>query len=145
MRTTLIVNGTRHEVDPPPGAPLADVLRAGCGVASVQVSCSDGSCGGCTVLVGGEAVRACLMFAVQGDGAEIRTVEGLDVADPLRAAPAHCCGAGLVMLAAGALKQDPGLAGDPERLAGLLAANACPCAGHEDIKRGVLDAVTRAA
>jgi carbon-monoxide dehydrogenase small subunit len=76
MRATLIVNGDRHDLVLEPGRTLTDVLHHDCGLAGARVGCTDGMCGGCTVLVDGEPVRSCLMLAVQCDGAEVRTVEG---------------------------------------------------------------------
>jgi carbon-monoxide dehydrogenase small subunit len=149
MRTTLIVNGRRFDLDVPPRRTLADALREDCDLTGTHLGCEHGVCGACTVLVSGEAVRSCLMFAVQCDGAEIRTVEGLagpDGADhPLQAAfsaehALQCgfCTPGFLMLAAGALEADPDLVDDRERLRELLTSNLCRCTGYEAIRRAVI-------
>jgi carbon-monoxide dehydrogenase small subunit len=143
----LVLNGSHRELDLEAHRTLAGALREECGLSSIGHGCTDGTCGACTVLVGDDAVRACLMLAVQSDGTQVRTVEGLAVDHPLRAAlstqsAARCgsCLSGAVMLAAGALAQDPGLAGDPERLRRLLAANVCRCADPEALQQAVIDA-----
>jgi carbon-monoxide dehydrogenase small subunit len=82
VRVTLSVNGIRHELDVEPRRTLAEVLRDECGLDSVHVDCADGTCGVCTVLVGDEAVRGCLMLGVQCEGADVRTVERPSVEGP---------------------------------------------------------------
>jgi aerobic-type carbon monoxide dehydrogenase small subunit (CoxS/CutS family) len=77
MRVTLTVNGERRDLDIEPRRTLADALREDCGLTGTHLACEHGVCGACTVIVDGEAVRSCLMFAVQCDGAAVRTVEGL--------------------------------------------------------------------
>jgi aerobic carbon-monoxide dehydrogenase small subunit len=77
MNVVLRVNGSRHELDLEPRRLLSDVLRHDLRLTGTHVGCEHGVCGCCTVLVDGEPVRSCLMFGVQADGAEIRTVEGL--------------------------------------------------------------------
>lgn len=152
MKIELLVNGQSHKVDVEPRRTLADALRMDCGLTGTHLGCEHGVCGSCTVLVEGDAVRSCLMFAVQCDGARIRTVEGLADADgglhPLQKAFAdehglQCgfCTPGFLMLSAGALEQDPQLVNDPQRLRELLTSNLCRCTGYESIQR----AVTRAA
>jgi aerobic carbon-monoxide dehydrogenase small subunit len=151
VHTMLTVNGRSHELDVEPRRTLADALREDCGLTGTHLGCEHGVCGACTVLVDGVAVRSCLMFAVQCDGAEIRTVEGLagdDGSDhPLQAAfsaehALQCgfCTPGFLMLTVGALESDPGVAGDPERLRELLTSNLCRCTGYEAIRRAVLAA-----
>jgi carbon-monoxide dehydrogenase small subunit len=85
VRAQWTVNGVRRDFDLDPGRLLAETLRDECGLASVTLGCSDGTCGACTVLVDGEAIRSCLMLSVQGAGDHVRTVEGLPVDHPLRA------------------------------------------------------------
>jgi carbon-monoxide dehydrogenase small subunit len=151
LRTTLTVNGRPYELDVEPRRTLADALREDCGLTGTHLGCEHGVCGACTVLVDGEAVRSCLMFAVQCEGAAIRTVEGLAGADgtahPLQDAfsaehALQCgfCTPGFLMLAAGALESDPGVARDPERLRELLTSNLCRCTGYEAIRRAVVAA-----
>jgi carbon-monoxide dehydrogenase small subunit len=151
VRTTLTVNGTDYELDVPPRRTLADALREDCGLTGTHLGCEHGVCGACTVLVNGDAVRSCLMFAVQCDGARIRTVEGLaadgEAEHPLQAAfsaehALQCgfCTPGFLMLAAGALDADPTIVDDPDRLRELLTSNLCRCTGYEAIRRAVVAA-----
>jgi carbon-monoxide dehydrogenase small subunit len=154
VRTTLTVNGERHDLDVEPRRTLADALREDCGLTGTHLACEHGVCGACTVLVDGQAVRSCLMFAVQCDGSRVSTVEGLAAADgaphPLQEAfsaehALQCgfCTPGFLMLAAGALQGDPSLADDPERLRELLTSNLCRCTGYEAIRRAVVRAAAR--
>ena len=73
---TLAVNGDPIDLDLEPGRTLADVLTTECAVTGGHLGCTDGTCGACTVLLDGVAIRACLMLAVQCDGARVHTVEG---------------------------------------------------------------------
>src|SRR5687767_4364676 len=90
VRVTLTVNGTGRTVDVPPRLLLSDFLRHQLGLTGTHVGCEHGVCGACTVLVDGDAVRSCLMFAAQADGADVLTVEGLTEEDgslgPIQAA-----------------------------------------------------------
>ena len=74
---SLTVNGRRYGIAVEPRRNLADALREDCGLTGTHVGCEQGVCGCCTVLLGGEPVRSCLVLAVQADGAEVLTVEGL--------------------------------------------------------------------
>ncbi|ORB72447.1 (2Fe-2S)-binding protein [Mycobacterium scrofulaceum] len=151
MRVALTVNASRYVIDVPARRTLADALREECGLTGTHLGCEHGVCGACTVLVDGEAVRSCLMFAVQCDGRQIRTVEGLAAPDgtdhPLQQAftaehALQCgfCTPGFLMLAAGALATDPGIVDDAERLRELLTSNLCRCTGYEAIRRAVIRA-----
>ena len=151
MRITLWVNGVDYAIDVPPRRTLADALREECGLTGTHLGCEHGVCGACTVLIDGDAVRSCLMFAVQCDGRAVRTVEGLAAPDgsdhPLQAAfsaehALQCgfCTPGFLMLVAGAMENDPGIAEDPERLRDLLTSNLCRCTGYEAIRRAVVKA-----
>ncbi|WP_305783745.1 (2Fe-2S)-binding protein [Symbioplanes lichenis] len=144
----LTVNGRPYELDVEPRRTLADALREDCGLTGTHLGCEHGVCGACTVLVDGTAVRSCLMFAVQCEGARIRTVEGLAADDgtahPLQDAfsaehALQCgfCTPGFLMLAAGALESDPEMVRDDERLRELLTSNLCRCTGYEAIRRAV--------
>ncbi|MCM4082378.1 xanthine dehydrogenase subunit XdhC [Paractinoplanes hotanensis] len=73
MRVTLTVDGTRHDLDVETGRRLADVLGTECGVSGCRVACPDGTCDVCAVVVDGDAIRSCLMLAVQATGAQIDT------------------------------------------------------------------------
>ena len=151
MKIELLVNAKPYGIDVEPRRTLADALRIDCGLTGTHLGCEHGVCGSCTVLVGGEAVRSCLMFAVQCDGREVRTVEGLAGADgephPLQKAfteehALQCgfCTPGFLMLATGALEQGPQIVNDQQRLQELLTSNLCRCTGYESVRRAVIRA-----
>ena len=145
MTTKFEVNGKEVTVDVEPRMTLADCLRHELRLTGTHVGCEHGVCGACTVIVGGDAVRSCLMFAVQAQGKPIRTVEGLAngaTLHPLqRAFMAHhglqCgfCTPGFLMLATSALEKNPGI-GD-EELLDVLASNLCRCTGYTNIVKAV--------
>ncbi len=138
---TLNINGRDHAIRVEPRKTLVDAIRDDCGQTGTHIGCEHGVCGACTVILDGEAVRACLMFAVQAQGKRIRTVEGLaqgDTLHPLQAAfikhhGLQCgfCTPGFLMLAVNALERDPDI-GDEELLE-LLASNLCRCTGYQNI------------
>lgn len=142
---TLNVNGTDHEIRVEPRRTLADALRQDCGLTGTNVGCEHGVCGACTVLLDGEPVRSCLMFAVQAQGRRLRTVEGLAGAEglhPLQQAftdhhALQCgyCTPGFLMLAAGTLERQPDI--DDESLRDVLSSNLCRCTGYQNILRAV--------
>jgi len=142
---TLNINGQAHSIAVEARRTLADVIREDCGNTGTHLGCEHGICGACTVIVDGAPVRSCLMFAVQADGAEIRTVEGLangGTLHPLqRAFISHhalqCgfCTPGFLMLAASVLETDPDI-GDDE-LVEALASNLCRCTGYANILKAV--------
>jgi carbon-monoxide dehydrogenase small subunit len=141
----LEVNGRAYEVRVEPRRTLADALRDDCGLTGTHLGCEHGVCGACTVLVNGDPVRSCLMFAVQAEGAEIRTVEGLangEQLHPLQQAfwdhhGLQCgfCTPGFLMLAVGVLEKQPTI-GD-EELRQVLASNLCRCTGYQNIIKAV--------
>jgi aerobic carbon-monoxide dehydrogenase small subunit len=140
-KVTLDVNSVRHEIEVEPRRTLADAIRDNCGLTGTHLGCEHGVCGACTVLVDGRPVRSCLMFAVQAEGAAIRTVEGLangDELHPLQKAfwqhhGLQCgfCTPGFLMLAAGVLEADPEI--DDEALRDALSSNLCRCTGYQNI------------
>lgn len=145
MRVRLQVDGVDHELDVEPRRLLVDVLRDDLGLTGTNVGCGHGVCGTCTVLVDGVAQRSCLALAVQADGCEVRTVEGLTPTDgPLHpvqqafhdnhALQCGFCTPGFVMLLAGALEADPDLDADEEVLTALLSSNLCRCTGYVGIR-----------
>jgi aerobic carbon-monoxide dehydrogenase small subunit len=141
----LSINGRRHTVDVEPRRTLVDVIRDDCGLTGTHIGCEHGVCGACTVLIAGEPVRSCLMFAVQAQDRDIRTIEGLadgDTLHPLQRAfiehhGLQCgfCTPGFLMLAAGVLERDPEI-GD-EALVELLSSNLCRCTGYQNILKAV--------
>jgi carbon-monoxide dehydrogenase small subunit len=140
----LKVNGQDHAISVEPRRTLVDTLHA-CGLTGTNSGCEHGVCGACTVIVDGEPVRACLMFAVQAQGKEIRTVEGLargETLHPLQQAftdnhALQCgfCTPGFLMLAAAVLEKDPDI-GD-EELLDVLSSNLCRCTGYQNILKAV--------
>jgi carbon-monoxide dehydrogenase small subunit len=145
MDITLKINGRDYNVQAEPRRTLVDVIRDDCGQTGTHIGCEHGVCGACTVLVNGEPVRSCLMFAVQANGKEIRTVEGLAKGDELhplqRAFMEHhalqCgfCTPGFLMLCAGVLEREPDIS--DEDMLDVLASNLCRCTGYQNIIKAV--------
>jgi aerobic carbon-monoxide dehydrogenase small subunit len=145
----LSINGTVHAIEVEPRRTLADAIRKDCGLTGTHVGCEHGACGACTVILDGEPVRACLMFAVQAEGCAIRTIEGLAPKGgfhPLQAAfmehhGLQCgfCTPGFLMLAAAILERDPDT--PDQALIEALSSNLCRCTGYQ----GIVDAVLAAA
>jgi len=145
------VNGHAHERAVEPRRLLSDFLRHDLGLTGTHVGCEHGVCGACTVLLDGEAVRACLLFAVQADGAEVTTVEGIarsggpmdsDGLHPLQTAfrEAHglqCgfCTPGILMALLPFLRDCP----DPTdaEIRDALSGNLCRCTGYQNIVSAV--------
>lgn len=141
----LTVNGQSYAVRVEPRKTLADTLRDDCRLTGTHLGCEHGVCGACTVLVDGEPVRSCLMFAVQCEGNAIRTVEGLageGELHPLQQAfwdqhGLQCgfCTPGFLMLAAAGLEVKP--SPTDEELRELLSSNLCRCTGYQNIIKAV--------
>ena len=137
----LTVNGAEHELLVEPRRTLVDALRQDLRLTGTHVGCEHGVCGTCTVLVDGQPARACLMFAVQAEGREIRTVESLSPDGELSdlqqcfvdAHGLQCgfCTPGMLMLAEGLLAEQP--APDREQIREVVAANLCRCTGYQTI------------
>jgi aerobic carbon-monoxide dehydrogenase small subunit len=142
---TLNINGRDYPIRVEPRRTLVDAIRDECGQTGTHIGCEHGICGTCTVILDDEAVRSCLMFAVQAQGKKIRTVEGLASGNDLhplqRAFIAHhglqCgfCTPGFLMLAANALEQNPDIGDDD--LLDVLSSNLCRCTGYQNIIKAV--------
>ena len=149
----LVVNGRERRVQIRPHHTLLEVLRADLGLTGTKECCLVGECGACTVLLDGRSVDACLVLAVEANGADVVTVEGLAFAgalDPLQQAfldhgAAQCgfCIPGQLMAARALLEASP----RPSRaeVEDGLAGNLCRCGGYEQIIEAVLDAAERDA
>lgn len=138
---TLSVNGREYRLQVEPRRILADALREECGLTGTHLGCEHGVCGACTISLDGQAVRSCLMFTVQAQGAKIVTVEGLAKGTELHpvqkafidhhALQCGFCTPGFLMLSVTALEKNP----DPsdEELLEVLSSNLCRCTGYKNI------------
>ena len=148
VEVELQVNGRSYRVRVEPRRTLADTLRDDCGLTGTHLGCEHGVCGACTILADGEPVRSCLMFAVQCEGMDLRTVEDLadgDQLHPIQQAfwenhGLQCgfCTPGFLMLSVGYLEQSP----DPteDELRAVLSSNLCRCTGYQNILKSVKQA-----
>jgi carbon-monoxide dehydrogenase small subunit len=140
------VNGRSRRASVPPRLTLADFLRERCQLTGTHLGCEHGVCGACTVLLDGQAVRSCLIFAVQADGAEVTTIEGIAAPDgelsPVQAAfraqhGLQCgfCTPGFVISVTAFLRDHP----DPtdEQIRDALNGNLCRCTGYQGILKAV--------
>jgi aerobic-type carbon monoxide dehydrogenase small subunit (CoxS/CutS family) len=144
----LTVNGTPVTVAVPLRVSLADALRDYLRLTGTHVGCEHGVCGACTVIVNGEAVRSCLMLAVQANGSEVTTVEGLgkpEALGPLQLAfrkhhALQCgfCTPGMLTTLHALLTQEP--EADEERIREVVSGNLCRCTGYVSIVAAALDA-----
>ena len=141
VEITLNINGRDHAIRVEARKTLVDAIRDDCGQTGTHIGCEHGICGACTIILDDEAVRSCLMFAVQAQGRKIRTVEGLAQGDKLHPLQEsfikhhglQCgfCTPGFLMLAVNALERQPDI-GD-EELLDVLASNLCRCTGYQNI------------
>ena len=148
MQITVTVNGQRRSADVETRQLLVYFLRETCGLRAANVGCDTTSCGACTVLLDGESVKSCTVLAVQADGREVTTVEGLASGGELHPVQAafraehglQCgfCTPGMVMAAVGLLRENPDPDEDQVRTA--LEGNLCRCTGYHNIVRAVLAA-----
>ena len=145
------VNGATHEAIVEPRLTLVDFLRGELGLGGTHVGCEHGVCGACTILLNGQAVRSCIMLAVQADGAELTTIEALSPEGhlhPIQQAfmEAHglqCgfCTPGFIMSIVELLKENPSPSED--EIKETLGGNLCRCTGYQDIVASVHLAVRK--
>ena len=148
------VNGVRRRASVPPRLTLADYLRERCGLTGTHLGCEHGVCGACSVLLDGDAVRACLVFAVQADGADVTTIEGIagpdgelsNVQAAFRDEHGLQCGfctPGFVVSVTAFLRDNP----DPtdEEIRVGLSGNLCRCTGYQGIIKAVRAAADHAS
>ncbi len=144
-RVALTVNGVRHDTEVEPRQLLVYFLRDQLGLKGTNVGCDTSSCGACTVLVDGESVKSCTVLAVQADGCEVTTIEGLASGDELHpvqqafhehhALQCGYCTPGFVMATVSLLKENP--APSEEEIRRGLEGNLCRCTGYHNIVRAV--------
>jgi 3-oxo-Delta1-steroid hydratase/dehydrogenase small subunit len=148
------VNGTLHAATVEPRLLLADLLREVLGLRGTHLGCEHGVCGACTILLDGEPVRSCLLLAVQANGREVTTVEGLadgGALHPLQEAfrehhALQCgfCTPGFLLTALYLIKGNPELDGADEKdLREALSGNLCRCTGYQNIIDAVRDGAAR--
>jgi carbon-monoxide dehydrogenase small subunit len=147
----LTVNGRAREGFAEPRKTLADFLRDDLQLTGTHLGCEHGVCGACTIIVDGEAVRSCLLFAVQADGTEILTIEGLEkdgqlhpLQEAMRDSHSFQCGfctPGFVMTAYAYLQEDREFS--EHEIREELAGNLCRCTGYQSIVAGVQLAAER--
>ncbi len=139
------MNGSRHVADVEPRQLLAYFLRNELGLTGTNVGCDTSSCGACTVLLDGESVKSCTVFAVQADGSEVTTVEGIAKSGELHpvqqafhevhALQCGYCTPGFVMATISLLQENPNPSEEEIRLG--LEGNLCRCTGYHNIVRAV--------
>jgi len=145
FRISVIVNGVRYEKTVEPRMLLVDFIRHELGLTGTHVGCEHGVCGTCTILFDGQPARSCLMFAVQANGHEIRTVEGLGTIDKLHplqeafrekhALQCGFCTPGFLMTLVPFLEENP--KPSEEEIREALAGNLCRCTGYQHIVEAV--------
>jgi carbon-monoxide dehydrogenase small subunit len=153
MQISVTVNGSVHTSDVEPRRLLVHHLRDDVGLTGTNVGCDTSSCGACTVLVDGESVKSCTMLAVQADGLEVTTIEGLadgDAMHPVQEAfrehhGLQCgyCTPGMVLAAVSLLQEQP----DPSEadVREGIEGNLCRCTGYHNIVKAVLAAASAGA
>jgi carbon-monoxide dehydrogenase small subunit len=146
----LKVNGQEQEIMVEPWQTLLDALRYDLGLTGTKEGCGNGNCGSCTVLLNGQAVNSCLVFAIEVDGQEITTIEGLHQGGKLHplqqafidegAVQCGFCTPGMILTAKALLDLTPHPAEAEVRLA--IAGNLCRCTGYDKIVRAILKVAT---
>ena len=149
INVQLTVNGASRQARVEPRKTLADFLREDLGLTGTHLGCEHGVCGACTVMLDGEPVRSCLMFAVQAGGANVTTIEGLAVdghmntlQEAMRESHGFQCGfctPGFLMQITALLAENP--SPTEAEIRDTLSGNLCRCTGYESIINGVLRAI----
>ena len=146
VAVTLTVNGQPVTAEVDPRTLLVDLLRGPLGLTGTHVGCDTGQCGACTVHLDGRAVKSCTLLALQADGADVLTIEGLAAADgtlhPMQAAFKEChglqcgfCTPGMVLSAIDLVRRHPGA--DEATIREQLDGNLCRCTGYRNIVKAV--------
>ncbi|MGH2874221.1 MAG: (2Fe-2S)-binding protein [Solirubrobacteraceae bacterium] len=151
VNVRLNVNGAEHSLDVEPRLLLVHALRENLGLTGTHVGCDTSNCGACTVHIDGRAVKSCTVLAVQADGAEVTTIEGLGTEDnlhPMQEAfwnnhGLQCgyCTPGMIMAAIALLADNPNPTEEEVRHG--LEGNLCRCTGYHNIVKSVLDAASK--
>jgi len=151
VNVALNVNGVEHDLAVEPRLLLVHALRDQLGLTGTHVGCDTSNCGACTVHMNGEAVKSCTILAVQADGAEVTTIEGLGTEDDLHPMQEafwnnhglQCgyCTPGMIMASSALLSENPDPTEDEVRHA--LEGNLCRCTGYHNIIKAVLDAASK--
>ena len=151
MKVSMNVNGTAHEHDVEPRTLLVQHLRENMGLTGTHVGCDTSSCGACTIIVNGETVKSCSLLAVQCDGAEIKTIEGMStngelhpIQESYREKHGLQCGfctPGMVMSSWQLLERNPKPTEHEIRHA--IEGNFCRCTGYHNIVKAVQDAASK--
>ena len=146
--TVLLVNGLKHEIEVLPHETLADVLRKKLNLTGVRISCEAGECGSCTVLLDGKPVQSCMMLAMQAEGKEITTIEGLGTCEnlhPIQHAfveehgfQCGFCTPGFILTAKALLDVNP--EPEPSEVAKAIEGHICRCGSYPNIIRSVVKA-----
>ena len=151
MDVTITINGESHSHDVEPRTLLVHYIREHAGLTGTNIGCDTSSCGACSIHLNGEAVKSCTVLAVQADGQEITTIEGMAAADgtlhPMQQAfmenhGLQCgyCTPGMVMAASSLLLENPNPTEEDVRLG--LEGNLCRCTGYHNIVKSVLAAAS---
>lgn len=153
MQITVTVNGTAHTSEVEPRTLLVHYVRETLGLTGTNIGCDTSSCGACTVHLDGESVKSCTVLAVQADGSEVTTIEGLATdgeMHPMQKAfmenhGLQCgyCTPGMVMASIGILNENPNPTEEEVRLG--LEGNLCRCTGYHNIVKSVLAAASEGA
>jgi len=151
MKVSMKVNGTAYKHNVEPRTLLVQHLRENIGLTGTHVGCDTSSCGACTIIVNGETVKSCTLLAVQSDGAEIKTIEGMatngelhPIQESFREKHGLQCGfctPGMVMSSWQLLERNPKPSEDEIRHA--IEGNFCRCTGYHNIVKAVQDAATK--